>query len=140
MDNQINIPEISKIKKLFAEKKILFAYFFGSRATGNATENSDYDFAIFFSERTSENERFKARCKLMSQVEAILKKPSDVLSLNDTKGILLKFSIIKERKVIFEKNHSKRLDFEVKTMNDYYDFSPFIDEYNKAYLKRKLKK
>lgn len=48
--------------------------------------------------------------------------------------------IIKEGKIIFEKNHEKRVDFEFKTMREYYDFQPFLKEYNKIYLERELAK
>ncbi|MBU0879467.1 hypothetical protein KKA77_00860 [Patescibacteria group bacterium] len=41
-------------------------------------------------------------------------------------------------KEVFEKNHEKRVDFGLKIMREYYDFLPFIKEYNKAYLEREL--
>lgn len=30
-------------------------------------------------------------------------------------------------------------DFELKVMQEYYDFQPFIEQYNKVYLERSLK-
>jgi len=40
---------------------------------------------------------------------------------------------------VLERDHAQRIDFELKTMQEYYDFRPFIKEYNEAYLQRSLK-
>jgi hypothetical protein len=77
---------------------------------------------------------------MISELSKIFKKETEVVVLNDTKSILFKFVIIKEGELIYMKNHAERLMFELKTMNDYYDFTPFIEKYNEAYLKRELAK
>ena len=69
-----------------------------------------------------------------------MKKTTEVVVLNEIKLIFFKFVIIKEGRVVFERDHSQRVDFELKTMQDYYDYEPFLDAYNKAYLERELAK
>ena len=56
--------------------------------------------------------------------------------LNEIKSIFLKFVIVKEGKVIFERNHLKRVEFELKTLQEYFDFKPFIEKYDEAFIKQ----
>ncbi len=72
----------------------------------------------------------------MSETEKVLKKETEVIILNDINSVFFKFVIVKEGKVIFKRDRSKRIDFELKTMQEYYDFQPFIKEYNEAYIQR----
>jgi hypothetical protein len=37
-----------------------------------------------------------------------------------------------------EKIRSQSVDFELRTMQEYYDFQPFLEAYNKAYIQRSL--
>jgi predicted nucleotidyltransferase len=83
---------------------------------------------------------FKTRILLIEKLQDILQKNVEVIILNEQKSTFFKFVIIKEGKVVFEKDHEKRVDFELKTMQEYYDFQPFLEEYNKAYLERELVK
>lgn len=53
------------------------------------------------------------------------KNEVDLVVLNDIRDILFKFVIIKEGITIYEDNHLKRMMFELREMNDYYDLSHF---------------
>lgn len=129
--------KIKKLAGVFRKNNVTFAYLFGSRATGNAIESSDFDFAVMFSEKTSSAGRFAARCKIISELANILgNEKVEVVALNDAKSILFKFIIIKDGILIYESNGLNRVLFELKTTNEYYDFSPFIEKYNEAYLER----
>jgi len=135
--------DISKIKDklklvLEEEKGILFGYLFGSMALGKTNLESDIDLAFYF-EAKEVKDFFKKRLFLIEKIQSILKKRVEVIILNEVRSIFFKFVIIKEGKVILERDHAQRIDFELKTMQEYYDFRPFIKEYNKAYLQRSLK-
>ncbi len=136
-----NITDIQKkLQPLFQkEKGVLFVYLFGSQALGRVDFESDVDLAMYFDKRKI-NDFFKKRLFLIGEIQAILKRPVEVVVLNETKSTFLKFVIIKEGKVIFERDLSMRVDFELKTMQEYYDFAPFIKEYNKAYLEKSFQK
>lgn len=121
------------------ENCILFVYVFGSTAQGLTNFESDVDLAIYLNEKKVSN-LFKKRLSLIEKIQSILKRSTEVVILNEIKSIFFKFVIIKEGKVIFERDHGKRVDFELKTMQEYYDFQPFLEEYNKAYLQRTLQK
>lgn len=52
--------KFNDIKKIFAEEKnILLAYIFGSQVTGKKGPLSDYDFAVFLSQKPSFQFKYK---------------------------------------------------------------------------------
>ncbi len=128
-----------KMEELFEKRKVIFAYLFGSQANGTAIESSDVDIAVMFDDRIDEDERFENRLKLMTELSPIFKgKEVEVVSLNDVRDILFKFSIVQPGKIIFKKDYDALLDFDLKTTNEYYDFKPFLKMYNEAYAEREL--
>ena len=135
-----DIFKIEDKLKLFLEeeKGILFGYFFGSMALGKANLESDIDLAFYLEEKEVKD-FFKKRLFLIEKIQSLLKKRVEVIILNEVRSIFFKFVIIKEGKIILERDHAQRIDFELKTMQEYYDFRPFIKEYNEAYLQRSLK-
>lgn len=131
--------QLKTLKTAFRKNGAVFAYLFGSQATGKANSRSDFDFAVMLSKEAKKNKRFDIRLKLISEISRILKNDKiEVIVLNDTRSLFFKFVIAKEGKLVFEKDHSVRVDFELKAMNEYYDYDSFLNSYNQAYLKREL--
>ena len=134
----------SQLKNLkFALRKhgVVFAYLFGSQAAGQATKDSDFDFAVMLSNKIKKSKRFDVRLKLISEISRLLKNDKvEIVVLNDTRSSFFKFVIIKEGKLVFEKDHSARVDFELKAMNEYYDFSYFFKINDPVYLEERMKK
>lgn len=124
---------------LTKDRDILFGYVFGSALGEKFNYKSDIDVALYLDEKKVKN-LFDKRLLLIDNLEGVLKREVEVVILNEIKSIFFKFVIIKEGKLFFERNHQKRVEFELKTMQDYYDFKPFLEEYNKAYIKRELAK
>ena len=130
----------NKLNPLFKqEKSIIFAYLFGSTAQGKTNFDSDVDLAVYLNDKEI-SDMFKKRLFFIEKIQSLLKKTADVIVLNEINSIFLKFIIIKEGRLLLERDHGARLDFELKTMQEYYDFQPFMEEYNKTYLQRSLKK
>jgi len=123
---------------LSQEKDILFAYLFGSATRGGFNEESDLDIAVYFDNRMKPEEQFQNRLRLMEYLQNRTGRKVEVVNFAEITSIFFKFVIIKEGKVILERDHSSRVDFELKTMNDYYDFQPFLREYNRSYIERSL--
>jgi len=128
-----------KLKFVLEEEKgILFGYLFGSMAFGRTNFESDIDLAFYLEEKEVKD-FFKKRLFLIEKIQSFLKKRVEVIILNEVRSVFFKFVIIKEGEIILERDHAQRIDFELKTMQEYYDFRPFIKEYNEAYLQRSLK-
>lgn len=129
-----------KLKPFFEDNKdIDFAYIFGSQVSGKTNSESDIDIAVYLNKNKTKD-YFEKRVSFITKLEAILKKRIDLIVLNEIKSIFFKFVIIREGKLVFERDHSKRVDFELRVMQEYYDFQPFSEQYNKAYSKRELAK
>ncbi|GAH22798.1 unnamed protein product [marine sediment metagenome] len=125
-----------KIKKIFSdENNILLAYLFGSQLRGKTGPLSDYDFAVFLSQKTSFPFKYKLKNKLLSVLNS---KQVDLVILNEA-PIELKYKIIVTGKIIFQKNTIVRTEFEADTLNQYFDYLPVLRAQKKDILKVKSK-
>jgi predicted nucleotidyltransferase len=128
--------KFNDIKKIFAEEKnILLTYIFGSQVTGKAGPLSDYDFAVFLSQKPSFQFKYKLKNKLLSILDS---KQVDLVILNDT-PIELKYKVVATGKIIFKKNSIVRTEFEADTLSQYFDYLPVLREQKKDILKVKSK-
>lgn len=129
--------------KVFRSYGVRFAYVFGSQVTGHANRDSDVDIAVMLPQKshTSKREsskRFDIRLKLIPDLSRVLKKEVDVVILNDVKSLFFKYIITKEGQLIYTASEEERVNFEYKIMNDYFDFAPFLEAYNRAYVERDI--
>ena len=128
--------DINKIKSIFESfLAVKSAYIFGSRVAGKAVKNSDYDFAVLFGDGTSKEDRFDLKLKLMAKLSSALGTDAvDVVILNDLSSLFFKYIIIKEGKLMYQKSELEAAEFESRTLGLYFDFIPFMEEYNRNYL------
>jgi len=108
--------------------KIKLVYFFGSKAKRKAGPLSDYDFA-FYVEEKDKKRIFELQLKLIKDLTRFLKTDKvDILMLNLIEGPELKYNIIKEGKLIYEKEPYKVL-IEPRILNEYFDFRMSLLKY-----------
>jgi len=126
----MNKDQINKIKKIFASHSaVKLAYFFGSKSEGRSGPLSDYDLAVFLDEK-NKKKMFEIQSALMDEISRLLKTDKvDIVVLNTTKSPDIKFNIIKEGRLIYEKE-PYRVIVEPRIMNEYFDFSLFLRRYN----------
>jgi len=118
-----------KIREIAEKYQLKLVYLFGSRATGKAGPQSDYDFAVYLDEEDFKK-RFNVRLKLISEVSEIFKTDKvDICVLNDIESLELKYNIIKEGMVIFEQEPFKII-IEPKIITEYIDFHSSLLRYN----------
>ena len=130
-ENQQNL--IRLLKKIFQkERGVLFCYLFGSQATKNTASDSDVDLAIYFDENRIKD-FFGKRLELIAEISRALKKETDAVVLN-TASPFLRYVVLKEGKLIFERDKGKRIDFELKSLNEYFDFKPILEKYHQRLL------
>ena len=113
----------SSLKPIFSQYPIVVSYLFGSQATQRATPLSDYDFAVAFSSRVKLAQYPRYKLQLTTKLLRINNAPwVDLVVLNDVKTpLLLKFNIIKEGRVIYEKNKKERQQLECDILLKWYD-------------------
>ncbi|OQX53256.1 MAG: hypothetical protein B5M48_03785 [Candidatus Omnitrophica bacterium 4484_213] len=119
-----------------SQGEILFCYLFGSFAYRNFTSKSDIDIAVYL-DRKKCRDLFKKRLSLIADLSRDLKKETDVIILNDISSVFFEYVILKEGKLIFERDKEKRIEFEMKVLNQYFDFKPIMERYNQRMLSQK---
>ncbi|HZX50322.1 MAG TPA: nucleotidyltransferase domain-containing protein [Candidatus Paceibacterota bacterium] len=102
------------------EKEVLFAYLFGSHATGHAIAKSDVDIAVYLNPKNKQDQ-FEKRLELIAALTKLLKKEVDVIVLNMASPFL-KHVVFKEGTLVFDRDASSRIDFDLKSLNEYFDY------------------
>ena len=118
-----------KIKEvLLGQREVVFAYVFGSTATGKARKGSDVDVAVYLAPQKKAG-FFDVRLKLLELLSRAIPGEADVLVLN-TAAPFLKYVVLKEGRLVFERDPEVRLDFELKALNEYFDYKPILEMYH----------
>lgn len=124
---ELKLNKLKKIFKLYPEIKLV--YLFGSRVNSKEGPLSDYDFAFYLEEKDSQK-IFKLRMSLIDKLSRLFKTDEvDVVILNTTQTPELKYNIIKEGKLIYEKEPFRVL-IEPRILNEYFDFHDLLSKYN----------
>ncbi len=123
-------------KFLTSQSDVAFAYLFGSAMHGFFNRESDVDIAVYL--KGDKSRFFERRLELSEALSPLLKKEANVVVFNQIDSLFFKFVILKEGKLLCDNDHGTRLDFEVREMNLYYDYAPFIEEYNRCYLEKNI--
>lgn len=122
----VNIKKLVEIFEKYPEIKL--AYFFGSRAEGKAGKLSDFDFAFYLDENNTER-IFDIKFELIDKISRLLQTDAvDVIILNIVENSELKYNIIKDGKLIYEKEPFKVL-IEPRILNEYFDFNMSLKKY-----------
>ena len=108
---------------------IKLVYLFGSRATGKNGPMSDYDFAVYLTE-PDPVKRSDIRAACISELTKKLGTDDvDVAVFNDLESPELKYNIIREGAVLFEREPYRVL-IEPQILNEYFDFMYLLRKYH----------
>lgn len=117
--------QVLQIVKETIEKhslNILFAYLFGSHARGTGSESSDVDIAVFVNDHAVES-FFDVKIELYLDFARALKRNDiDLVIMNRCKNLILLYNIISNGCVVYDRDSSRRLDYEQKTLHQAIDF------------------
>jgi uncharacterized protein len=112
------LKKLNKIFKGYPELKIV--YLFGSRVSGNTGPLSDYDFAFYIGQEKLE--AYHTSVDIAGKISKALETDRiDTVVLNHTDAPEMKYSIIKNGRIIYEVD-SFRVLIEPGIMNEYFDF------------------
>lgn len=115
------------------KQQTVFAYLFGSQATGKVGKLSDVDLAVYLRKCPSS---FDVQLKLMGELGTILREDRvDVVVLNEASPLLAQMAIV-HGKVIFDQDPATRLDFEKRNLQIFEDMSYFRNVYFEALKER----
>ncbi|OGI32722.1 MAG: hypothetical protein A2343_01855, partial [Candidatus Moranbacteria bacterium RIFOXYB12_FULL_35_8] len=119
-----------KIREIFERfQAVKLAYFFGSRARGEAGPMSDYDFAVYLDEKDKQK-MFDIKFRLMDELSRVLKTEKvDLVILNTIESPEIKYEIIRDGQLICKKEPYKIL-VEPHILQEYFDFLTMLRKYN----------
>jgi len=128
-DFLLDTKETDVLKSVFRSySEIKLVYLFGSMARKSSGPASDYDFAVYLGDSTSRR-MFSIKLDLMGHISRILKTDRvDIVILNLTKSPELKYAVVKEGILLFEREPFKVI-VEPKILNEYFDFHTMISKY-----------
>jgi len=102
--------------------EVKLVYLFGSMARGDQGPMSDYDFAVYLDEK-DKKETTRVRFQLMDALSRTLgTNRIDVVMLDSAESPELKYNILQEGKLIFEREPFRVL-VEPRILNEYFDFN-----------------
>jgi predicted nucleotidyltransferase len=124
MLNKLTKKELNRLSKKYGIRSL---YIFGSRAIGREKLSSDYDFAVILDEKIKKEKYSQYKLNIISELLRLVNTDHiDLVILNsDDVPLLLKYNIIKEGKVIFDKNKSERVNCEVHILRLWLDWQYF---------------
>lgn len=133
MSIAITKPAGKKLRSL----GVVAVYLFGSRAQGVAGPLSDFDFGVFMEKSGNRrgDETYDALYDLLSPLcpRTLANDILDIVFLNDA-PLELRFHVIRYGKVLFDASPRVRGRFEERTMNEYCDYRPTLDMFDRAIL------
>ena len=109
---------------------VLAVWLFGSVARGTETPRSDVDVAVLLSApppATLEGQPFD----LQFAFETALGAPVDSVVLNTAPGGYLGHRVLRDGRLLLDRDRSVRIRFEVKARNEYFDLLPILREYRR---------
>ena len=105
---------------LASHPKVLFAYLFGGLVKGGLQPLSDVDLAVYLADSHSFSE---IKLDILGNLIDILQTDEIDLVVLNTAELPLKMNVLKNKKVIVNKDPFARHIFESLTMRKFYDFS-----------------
>lgn len=128
------LDEAGLIAFLATQDDIVAAYLFGSLAEGRATARSDIDIAVLL-DRIPDDEMgdLGRRLRLMGEFRRFADREVDVIILN-TASPLLRYQVLRHGRRLFERDPGARVEFEVRTGQEYEDLKPMRDFFAHALI------
>ncbi len=119
----IAVSDIS-FDAIFADTPVLVVWLFGSHASGRTHTRSDIDIAVLFTPETAKEERERWRLELIGRLsDAFRSDAIDLAILNDAPP-LLRYEALRPRHVLYNRDDEARVAFEVRTMQEWFDWAP----------------
>ena len=128
MDSQ---PILHALRAFFAANPgdSAAVYVFGSVGRGTAHEGSDVDVGVLL-EADPPRTLQGLKLDLQADLEILLGLPVQLVVLNRATADLV-HRVLRDGELVLERNRSKRIQFEVKKRNEYFDLLPMLRRYRR---------
>lgn len=111
-------------------------YLFGSVVRGQERPDSDVDIAVVLgTHRAPTLVELDRLARMQQQLAALVQRDVDLVPL-DGASPDLRHNVLADHLLLFEGDHAARVEFEIRTHNDYADHLPFLLAYRRSVLRR----
>ena len=123
------------LDKLVNKYQITLIVLFGSYAENKVREDSDIDIGIYLANKIGVKEETNL---IEDMVHAFKRDNIDLVILN-TASPVLRFEVVRNGKLLFERTQGDFLQFKLLSMKRYWEYSRF-QKYSKMYMDKKEKR
>ena len=109
---------------------VVAVYLFGSHARAEQRDDSDVDIAVLF-EEAPQPRLLGPQVRIMGDIERLLRRPVDVVILNHASVDLI-HKVLRDGQLVADIDPSRRIAFEVKARNEYFDLLPYLEAYRRG--------
>ena len=109
---------------------VLCAYLFGSVARGSARRRSDIDLAVLY-EKDPPGTLAGSGLRLSGDLERVVGRDVHLVVLNNAPVDLI-HRVLRDGAIVFDRDPSARIRFEVQSRNAYFDLKPILDCYRQV--------
>jgi predicted nucleotidyltransferase len=113
-----------------APPEIVAVYLFGSQARKTATARSDVDLAVLYTEAPPRS-LDGLPLDLEADLERVLRLPVQIVVLNRA-PVDLVHRVLRDGTLLLDRDPSRRIRFEVKARNEFFDLQPVLARYRAA--------
>lgn len=118
-----------KIKSYFLKKpEVAAIYLYGSQADGSARADSDIDLAALVTDKSKYTGFGIFQVVFAQELTDLLGKEVEVQDL-DACSVDFAHRVLSKGKLILSNDEAGRVSFEERTIRNYFDMKPFIEEY-----------
>jgi predicted nucleotidyltransferase len=115
---------------------IVAAYLFGSVARGTERSDSDVDVGVVFAGgQAGPVDALDRTARLQDALTAAIGREVDLVPLNGAPPDLL-HRVLRDRVLLHDGDHDRRIEFEVRARNEYFDIAPRLERYRREVLRR----
>lgn len=114
---------------------LVAVYLFGSTARQQTHALSDLDLAVLFEPGLTEEALFDRTLELGAILEDSLRQSVDLVALNRAPPALC-FQVLKDGRLVVERDRTQRCLFVVRALNRYYDAKSYLDYHNAQLVSR----
>jgi|Deesub1362B_J571_1020462.scaffolds.fasta_scaffold00010_137 predicted nucleotidyltransferase len=122
---------------------VVAVHLFGLAARDRQREDSDVDVAFLPDYGTDAMKHLETTTLIEGVVQKAVGDSNakvDVVNLRSTTtSVELKYEVITQGRVLYEKDHDQRLEFEAFVRGEYFDFMPFVEQLRRKKLSDETK-
>lgn len=133
------IPEAMEVQELTEKLASFFSrhdrglaavYLFGSFARGTQRADSDVDVGLLFADGAPSPGLAGPRSRIEGELEAVLGRPVQAVTLNTAPPDLV-HRVLRDGRLVYERDPSRRIRFEVGMRGRYLDLLPVLRRYRR---------